>query len=193
MMDKGNIQIRRGVFETNSSSTHAICIKKEGEFSFPTEKSWDESPIVRFHANFEFGWEWAECYDIESKAAYLYEAIVYTCDVILKEASIGEQVDYVYKQIQKIKSWLDEDNIIGYFDDLRLQLGDYTSIEAEGHIDHGDECDDFVKWVMESKEHLYAYLFNSKSYITMGNDNCDDKELVIPSKDGDYEIFYKGN
>lgn len=60
-------QIRMGVFETNSSSTHAICItKKKDNYKIPK------------HIDFEFGefgWECDEYSDICNKASYLITAI----------------------------------------------------------------------------------------------------------------------
>ena len=60
-------QIRKSVFETNSSSTHAICItKKKDNYKLPD------------HIDFEFGefgWECKEYEDTYNKASYLITAI----------------------------------------------------------------------------------------------------------------------
>lgn len=60
-------QIRKSVFETNSSSTHAICItKKKDNYKIPK------------HIDFEFGefgWECDEYHDTRNKASYLITAI----------------------------------------------------------------------------------------------------------------------
>ena len=63
-------QIRRGVFETNSSSVHSISIIKDDfKGSLPKKFTID--------CNGEFGWE-VDTYDCPiSKAAYLYQAILY--------------------------------------------------------------------------------------------------------------------
>ena len=56
-------QIRRGVFETNSSSTHSICISKEPVKHIPDS----------IHFSFgEYGWENDCVYDT---ASYLYTAM----------------------------------------------------------------------------------------------------------------------
>lgn len=60
------ISIRKGVFETNSSSTHAICISK-GEYD-----------IRRSHITFVtgcFGWEWETYKTITERASYLITAL----------------------------------------------------------------------------------------------------------------------
>ena len=57
-------QIRKGVFETNSSSTHSICIAKDAELTIPQS----------LHFSFgEFGWECDTLYSVSEKASYLYK------------------------------------------------------------------------------------------------------------------------
>ena len=64
------IQIRQGVFETNSSSTHAISIcKYHSNVELPE--------VVKFESNQDFGWEFEKYTDIYSKANYLWLAICY--------------------------------------------------------------------------------------------------------------------
>lgn len=55
--------IRNGVFETNSSSTHSICISKS-----PVDV---KGKTINFHLG-EYGWE----YDCVDAADYLYTALV---------------------------------------------------------------------------------------------------------------------
>ena len=63
-------QIRRGVFETNSSSVHSISIIKDDfKGSLPKQFIID--------CDGEFGCEVDTFDDSSSKAAYLYQAIVY--------------------------------------------------------------------------------------------------------------------
>jgi len=60
-------KIRKGVFETNSSSTHSICIAVDTELNIPKS----------IHFEFgEFGWEYDTLYSVSEKASYLYTAIV---------------------------------------------------------------------------------------------------------------------
>lgn len=64
-------QIRRNCFETNSSSTHAICITKR-----KIDK--DNLPSKVEFKHDEFGWEFEVYEDVLTKASYLYQAI---CDL----------------------------------------------------------------------------------------------------------------
>ena len=58
-------QIRNGVFETNSSSTHSICISKE------PVKDENVPTYLNIRTDKDFGWE-TDCYNSpEEKAAYL--------------------------------------------------------------------------------------------------------------------------
>lgn len=60
-------QIRQGVFETNSSSTHSICIAKDTELIIPKE----------LHLEFgEFGWECNTLNSLQEKASYLYTGLI---------------------------------------------------------------------------------------------------------------------
>ena len=63
-------QIRRGVFETNSSSVHSISITKDDfNGSLPSQ--------FTIACNGEFGWEVDDYDSPMDKAAYLYQAIVF--------------------------------------------------------------------------------------------------------------------
>lgn len=174
------VQIRRSVFETNSSSTHAICISGKNEIKFPKE--------IIFSLKGEFGWEW-ECYNnINAKASYLYLAIM-SCHY---SSTIGECINNVLDIMKKISNWLKKDNIKFKFDPIEVQFSSYGPyFSGSGYIDHGSELNEFVNWAIESKENLYSYLFNSESCIYTGNDN-EDFGLKIPEKDYK-QIFRKGN
>ena len=78
------IQIRRGVFETNSSSVHSISIIKDNfKGSLPSQ--------FTINCDGEFGWEVKTYDDTESKAAYLYQAILYyPYDLICKRDDIDK-------------------------------------------------------------------------------------------------------
>ncbi len=55
-------QVRQGVFETNSSSTHSICIAEDTELIIPE--------FLHFQSG-EFGWEHNTLSSAEEKASYL--------------------------------------------------------------------------------------------------------------------------
>lgn len=105
-------QIRRGVFETNSSSTHAICIAK-GDYNL--------SKHIDFTIG-EFGWENNEYGDLYSKASYLITAILSfdkdkADDYLRKLKDILENNNIEYN-LPKLKeaSWEYDGKIRYYYD-----------------------------------------------------------------------------
>lgn len=166
-------QIRRNVFETNSSSTHAICIsnKSVAKEDIPT--------FVKFNHG-KFGWEFEENDSISDRAAYLYQAICEVC--YYDDKTKSEYMD-------SLRSALSKYGVTCEFDSYDK---DDDSWEV-GYIDHGSETREFVDSVMNSDERLIRYLFGNSIIIT-GNDNSDDYEEYMSTHNfDDYEVFYKGN
>lgn len=167
-------QIRRGTFETNSSSTHAICI---------SQMSIDENDLpahIRFDHG-EFGWEFEIYEDVPHKASYLYQAIwdVYYGDVNARD-----------DKLKLLSSTLSRYGIECEFEEVDEYNAD---VWAEGYIDHGDEAEEFVEAIFESEGRLLRYLFGKSKVIT-GSDNGDAFGDYMDSHDfSDYEVFHKGN
>lgn len=65
-------QVRKNIFETNSSSTHSIVVGNNGEDIYaglPRK--------LEFHGD-EFGWEHRLYTDTQTKADYLFTSLIYT-------------------------------------------------------------------------------------------------------------------
>lgn len=183
-------QIRRGAFETNSSSTHAICITKSD-----VDKS-NLPNYVEFEHG-EFGWEVSEYWSLYSKASYLYQAI---CDCCYDEENNKKEM------LDKITDVLNKYGISCNFEP------DKDKTWGDGYIDHGYETIDFVKAVLSDEDKLLRYLFGDSIVIT-GNDNGDgfsDRMYInegeevtswgnytkyggLKSEFDNYEIYVKGN
>jgi hypothetical protein len=173
-------QIRQGVFETNSSSTHAICIATEDiEYDFP----------YRMEFNFGyFGWEVDKLTSKQERARYLYTCLAYVRDI----EKIKEYIKFIADTLHKHGV---EDI---YFDDFKLVVFDYQgeirtylSPSNDCYVDHGDEAVDFVEAVCSDEKLLLNYLFSDNSFILTGNDN-DDTDVDI-KVDYPHEEFYKWN
>lgn len=209
-----NVQIRRGVFETNSSSTHTLAIVKDSNVTtYPT------TFVIPTHG--EFGWG-RDCYtDAESKAAYLFQAILAYPNVkcfydknagkyiTTDKISIDDEIARCKGMINTLLETLKSHGIDASFDDeFEIVKKHYTFGERDdyymgitfknlkdpydtGYVDHGSEAYDFVDAVMNDPEALMRFLFDPNSYITTGNDN-DDNEAESPN-DLPADIFYKGN
>lgn len=178
-------QIRNNVFETNSSSTHSICISK--------------APVtIGKHISFyigEYGWENA-CVNI---ADYLYTAIL--------EQNDSDEL------LNELKSILDSHSIEYEFEEPEYSYSkDGTSKWLEyGYIDHSFEAREFIDAVLSDDDLLMRCLFGDSRVYT-GNDNQDDspagcgiaqdkyydsdsKTMIDnPYHDEEhYDYFYKGN
>lgn len=188
-------QIRRSCFETNSSSTHAICITKDG---------YDKEDFIRFDIG-EFGWETDTYNDMYSKASYLITAI------------FSGGIDYADEKLQELKNILDDNNIEYSIPTPEIKSWEYNGetkyyYEIDGYIDHSGETKEFVEAVLSDSDRLMRYLFGDSMIIT-GNDNgygfddimyikeCDEvtKWGTFPRYGGlkpefnNYEIYKKGN
>lgn len=162
-------QIRQGVFETNSSSTHSICIAKDVKLSIPKN----------IHFSFgEFGWERDTLSSIQEKASYLYTGMMY----------INPQgMDKIIETLQK--SGVEVTRVMPIYKTSEWSGDDY--IDNGGYVDHAHDLAPFLTAILESEERLLSFLFSDLSFIITGNDN-DDCDVDINVK-YPYEEFYKGN
>ena len=158
------LQIRQGVFETNSSSTHAISIAK-----------WDDTmrvpDSIHFCLNKEFGWEFEKYNDVMSKASYLWIAACSIYGNISNEDNLIEIKEKIF-------------NIL--FDagvkNITFDSGDYIEydwnnegalLSFNGYIDHVYSLNNWVDELIDDPNLLLAYLFNPDSQVYTGNDNDD--------------------
>ena len=177
------IQVRSSVFETNSSSTHSICIPKK------TNKT---DTFIEFTIG-EYGWENKKVTDT---ASYLYTSIL---------CAYNEEM--ANNKLDELKSILNNHSI-GYSFEKRQY--DKWGI-ANGYVDHGYLTRNFIEAVLNDEDMLLRYLFDGVVYT--GNDNecvpdgcniCNPYmwgyennewfEEPNPYHDPDnFDYFYKGN
>lgn len=188
-------QIRRGCFETNSSSTHAICITKEG---------YTKGDYIEFEIG-EFGWEFDTYSDLHSRASYLITAI------------FNYDKDYADEKLQQLKDILDDNHIEYVIPEPKVDSWEYNGetryyYDTDGYIDHVGETRSFVEAVLSDSDKLMRYLFGDSMIIT-GNDNSDaysDRMYVNEGEEvtkwgtytnygglkpefDNYEVYQKGN
>ena len=179
-------QIRKNVFETNSSSTHSICISKA-----PVTHMYK----IHFHIG-KFGWA-NDCVDTPD---YLYTAI-------LEQGNADEL-------LEQLKDILDRHSIEYEFEEPNYGTssdGRYKWLEY-GYVDHAYETREFIDAVLTDEDLLMRCLFGNGSCVYTGNDNQDDdpsgcniadavyydwdaeEEKPNPYHDPEhYDYFYKGN
>lgn len=165
--------IRKSVFETNSSSTHSICISKKMPEKLPKK--------ITFKA-VKYGWEIDEVFDT---ASYLYTALF--------NESTQLETDLAH-----IASVLEKHGIKYDFKPVQMQFYSYYKkfIVVDRWIDHSNQLADFLKDIMSDDDRLLRFLCAPDSKILTGNDNVDGSEVTIfpddPKKDT-HEIYFKGN
>ena len=172
------IQIRNGVFETNSSSTHSICIQKK-----PVDA--DYSHIV-FNIG-SYGWSEREV----NFGDYLYTAIL----CLDPDGHDG--------YLSRLKSILDAHRIRYEFEWPEWhESGKYKWLD-NGYIDHYDETVPFVETVLDDEDMLLRGLFGEDSVVYTGNDNehwdedcmctVGDEYFWYVDDDGNYKRAKVGN
>jgi len=95
-------KIRRNVFETNSSSTHSICVAKDVELIIPESLHFDFG---------EFGWENDSLQTVHEKASYLYTGLISNSmeEDALKifETLKNKNIDVSYEEMSSDSGYVD--------------------------------------------------------------------------------------
>lgn len=161
-------QIRRGIFETNSSSTHSITIVDTGGGLMDTSLLRKGASVIYLNSR-EFGGEREEYTDAQSKAEYL---AIYAVDWarsrskefqdilvnILKEQTGCAEVIFrfiTYNMAQTIAIAVAEQYpFCGMFDFCHFAGIDHNAVEY-GELDY----------IFEDEEKLRQFIFNPKSRL----------------------------
>ena len=158
---KGNykmIQIRKGVFETNSSSTHSIAIPRNCT-----------APSCVYFREGEFGWEWDEV----DAADYFYTAIYDT----------SETAAELEEKLETLKDILNAHNIEFTFYDVDFEEHNGW-LSHDGYIDHGYELKEFVDELLNDGDKLVRFL--GGGLVFTGNDNSDTEERCFIERTEEY-------
>ena len=166
--------IRRGVFETNSSSTHSISIKyakkeiMEARGADLVKHSLDIKGVLHLECG-EFGWEEITYNDFRYKLAYLATS--------LAGGPGWEDKEQIAARIKKIyesnKNFALLKKVLTSFDgceDVRFSRNEKDKHgSGYGYIDH-QSCGTANKAFMNERN-LRNYLFNNNSHVRTDNDN----------------------
>ena len=165
-------RVRNNIFETNSSSTHAIVIPKQvNSNNYMLYDSLDH--------DYAFGREECRlCYSWDEKLAYAYMLLR---DNNVKELDIFKnQVIEIWKELfgntectpipKNIFDYIDRDDTSGNLtgEDNFLVLRE----RYENYVDHvcGLEDKNILDKLINDKEFVKRFIFNTDSYITIGSD-----------------------
>ena len=192
------IQIRRNVFETNSSSTHSLAVPQD----------YNTYNIKKKKINFHLGSYGRPCKPVKANPAdYLYTAIMQdVCwfmwgdgfteearDAIISSSDTPDWRKYcpeAINRLNKLKSILDEYHIKYEFEepvwDVDFEFADrksYGFLRDEKYaknrlfgIDHGSEEKTLVDMLLANPEECMKFLLGGK--VIVGSDECDDEEAA---------------
>lgn len=139
-------KIRKSVYETNSSSSHSICIADNNTMLMDTELIPDQNGDIELDGG-QFGWEWEKYNDALTKANYA--AIFSRNDS--KWRNLLEEVIKVQTGASNVQFNINDDSYIDHQSDV---------------IEGGSATEAF-----ESQEKLRHFIFNKNSWLFTGNDN----------------------
>lgn len=171
------INIRHCCFETNSSSTHAICMQLNSPKQIPSE--------LYFRTG-EYGWQNDILFGPEDLGSYLYTAIVCLSGTTTK--------------LLEWKNWITgvllKNNCKCSFKEIKEDEFGYENCS----INHDYELVDWLNNMRKDENRLINYLFGEDSLIILGNDNeetFDEEYDKIVEKDKkfkyEHEIYIKYN
>lgn len=147
------IQIRDNVFETNSSSTHSLCVSKE---------KFDPANIpdyLNLDAREGFGWYQITYNTPEEKANYIFE--------VMCECNMMAEIKDFKNKIKKL-------GIKASYP--RLVKDAWGCIDTGGYVDHAGNAVPFIHELLKDNDELCRFLFNPKSVIYTGSDCVDDSD-----------------
>jgi hypothetical protein len=161
-------QIRKSVFETNSSSTHSVSIQKSGRLDSSYLKVDEEDNKV--HVQFgEFGWGVESFYSQEEKLSYLCTMVAEAEGRNLKT----EEDFYNSEGFQLINGVVSEycncDGVV--IDNANFKTTSW-GLEHEGYIDHQScEYSSLQEFLNDYDTNVIEFIFNNGVVLHTDNDN----------------------
>lgn len=167
--------VRKGVFETNSSSTHSISISDTVQINDTI--GIDENGVCHIHCG-EFGWEVEEYNDSSSKAAYCLtylkmasmtpgdRKVMSITDDTLESLNISEYMKNFYTVIKEVTGAKE----VRFVPECEPDPKDPQSDYCWGYIDHQsfEVCEEAF---YAPSENLKNFIFNKNSILITDNDN----------------------
>lgn len=150
-------KVRKSVFETNSSSTHSMCIPNDSlSASF-------EFPCTLIVTRKSYGGEFHVLDIPEDKASYFYSAL------LTKFADDKETLESWKNHFVKV---LEKAGVFAFFDDYnvyRLKDDNYD-FPFNNFSFNNYTFDQFLKFI-KSDENLLNFIFNPNCFVVTGNND----------------------
>ena len=169
------MKIRNGFVSNSSSSSFTISDSSHGYIKLDVDKN--KTYMIGKNGEVEFGWGCSRIYDIDSRVSWAF--LQAEC---LNERRLRNAIRPKFFSC-KIVRILEYDNPIKMLynvlteqsgiDDVEVLISDDWEIERFGYIDHQScvyENSDNGK-IFDSMESLRDFIFGSRSYIELDNDN----------------------
>lgn len=157
------VNIRNSVFETNSSSSHAVNVDPAETYDFSIDKESLRNGVLRVELR-SFGQKWERFRTTENKVAYLAAQL---CANLLNDQPRGSDVRRIVKKNARGERLIAVlENTLGCKVEL---IRPDTSSSFAIYVDH--ESIGIGMEVFNSDEELKTFLFSKNSYVTTGNDN----------------------
>lgn len=187
-------QIRKRVFETNSSSSHSLTLSPGELVAQPFSDDVLRSGVLSVEVG-KYGWEWRRLYAPASKISYLLTQI--TSGNLPKETALrGESLTDVLRE--KYSNFMSLCSVVMAHTGVDIVVerpylasdedtDSDSDSDSYGYIDH-----DSVGVGMElfnDEEKLKQFLFSKDSYIETGNDNSS-PPAHIGTDIGSSEAYY---
>lgn len=170
MIDNIRIQTRRGIWETNSSSTHTLSIYRHN-------RSYDVPDAVTIDGAAQFGWEFETIDTVNDRLSYLYQMHCMCGDYNEKENTPGSEWNF----------------IIAILKAAGVKVVNYAKPAGKwdyGYIDHAEELKNLYVQLLADSDLLLGFIFNPRSVIYTGNDNDD---TDVPHDESADLVYFKGN
>ena len=204
-------KIRYGIFETNSSSTHAIVVPKQAD---------SERYDLYDSLDHDYGFGRCECRlcdNWDEKLAYAYMMLInnyewshYDDNWKPQDATNKDEIDDFKKRVIAIWEQLDTNkrysptpqDVFDYIDrkgdDGDLTGSDTCLILKErygNYVDHSNGLDgtDFIERLKTDDEFVKRFIFNKDSYITIGGDEYRGYNIKTIGFQYDYDSHYYVN
>lgn len=190
--------IRRGVFETNSSSTHSVTVIGKDSYRFGIY----EGDVPEIFTDFkvdprynkilvdfgEFGWGPAAYNDPMIKLSYALTMVAVTEAHNISSSNLF----FVTKGFKDINDLIaDKFNCSGIFIDSDINISNYGTddkpsyyISIDGYIDHqsgSDRYDSLDSFLNDYDISLEDFIFDKNVILIISNDNCYDDEYNFKS------------
>lgn len=184
------IQKRYSLFETNSSSTHAIVVHKTKSTDDLTDKFW----FSDWGMETAFGRCESMLVDsVQNKIAYAYIVVKDIADWKKEADAVQKFLDNLYSVSEEFynKNKYSEfskqniDNVIYFIDNQK---------EYNAYVDHVEDfCDNgFYRRLVDDKDFVRRLVYDENSYITVGGDEYRGYNLKKIGFEHDYDYGYSG-